>query len=483
MDEFLREQIYNNLSLRETEDLLDIYHRKNTHEWDEETFEIIKEILLQRLGTIPDEPVQEQGEEKQDSGEEEQGTELDEAIHAAELAIQKAPRRAAGYYRRGLVHDEMGQLENSLADYREAISLDPDFEDAWINFFIVEKELEEKYHRSATKKHLDRALEFANHKETVKALTECEFAKKNMPELATVYNDLGMTLEELEHLAASLEAYLKATSLNPRFYEAWENLEDVEVELTYRFQNSSAKQHLDRALAYIEADKPEKALEECELAKSAMAGMALAYNYLGLILQELGQTEMAIAAYFEAGRLNPKFYAARENLANARVKLEEEHYHRPDLGNLDDRNGEHEGDSDYQNPVPGWVYLSEPSFLLTGWPGHRTRPGRSGYDPLDTDFENAHLEGVMIRMAFTGRFRTHNPLYLLLMSFVGFLLSTPIFLVGPAILQGETNSIYPLFLIIFSPYWIVGAAVLINVYLSLTSVGPDEDDEKGKTFY
>jgi len=479
MDEYLREQIYNNLSLRETEDLLDIYHRKNTREWDEETFAIIKEILLQRLGTIPDGPVQEQVEEEQDSGKEgEQGGELDKAIEEAELAIQKAPRRAVEYYRRGLVYDEIEQLENALADYREAISLDPDFEDAWINFFIVEKKLEEKYHRSATKKHLDRALEYANRKEPVKALTECELAKKNMPELATAYNTLGMILEELEHLAASLEAYLKATSLNPRYYEALENLEDVEVELTYRFQNSSAKQHLDQALAYAEDDELEKSLEECKLAKPAMAGMALAYNYLGLILQELGQTETAIAAYFEAGRLNPKFYAARENLANARVNLEEEHYHKPDLGNLEDRN---ESDSDYQNPVPGWVYLGEPSFLLTGWPGHRTRPGRSGYDPLDTDFENAHLEGIMIRMMFTSRFRTHNPLYLLFMFFVGLLMSTPLLLGGPAFLQGDSNSMYPL--IISSPYWIVGAAVLINVYLSLTSAGPDEDEEIGKTFY
>jgi hypothetical protein len=286
-----------------------------------------------------------------------------------------------------------------------------------------------------------------------------------------------MVLEELEHLPASLEAYIKATSLNPRFYEAWENLEDVQAELTYRFQNSSAKQHLDQALAYAEDDELEKALEECELAKPAMTGMALAYNYLGLILQGLAQTEPAIVAYFEAVRLNPNFFAARENLANARVKLEEEHYHKPDLGNLDNRN---EGDSDYQNPVPGWVYMSEPSFLLTGWPGNRTRPGRSGYDPLDTDFENAHLEGIMIRMMFTGRFRTHNTFYLLFMSFVGFCMSTPILLVGLAFIQGDTIPIYPL--IILSPYWMVGIAVLINVYLSLTSAGSDKD-ENGKTFY
>jgi len=48
-------------------------------------------------------------------------------------------------------------------------------------------------------------------------------------------------------------------------------------------------------------------------------------------------------------------------------------------------------------PVPGWVYTDENAYWLWGWPGHRTRPGRTGYDPLDSDFESAHIEGVIIR--------------------------------------------------------------------------------------
>jgi len=35
--------------------------------------------------------------------------------------------------------------------------------------------------------------------------------------------------------------------------------------------------------------------------------------------------------------------------------------------------------------------MDEKSFFLVGWAGYRTRQGRSGYDPLDRDFEFAHV--------------------------------------------------------------------------------------------
>jgi len=53
MDETLRGQIKDNLSTRETDDLVNIWKQQNTDEWEPVTFEIIKEILLERLGKIP----------------------------------------------------------------------------------------------------------------------------------------------------------------------------------------------------------------------------------------------------------------------------------------------------------------------------------------------------------------------------------------------------------------------------------------------
>mgnify|MGYP007066223018 FL=1 len=58
MDDSLRKQVYNNLNLVETDDLLEIWQDQNTGEWDAETFIIIKEILTKRLGYMPSLPVQ-----------------------------------------------------------------------------------------------------------------------------------------------------------------------------------------------------------------------------------------------------------------------------------------------------------------------------------------------------------------------------------------------------------------------------------------
>lgn len=75
MDNELRDQIYNELSLRETEDLLEIWQTNDHEEWSDTAFEVIKEILIKRLGEIP--PQEIPGDE-QEEGESFQDDELDE---------------------------------------------------------------------------------------------------------------------------------------------------------------------------------------------------------------------------------------------------------------------------------------------------------------------------------------------------------------------------------------------------------------------
>ena len=58
MDDDLRAQIYNELSLRETEDLIKIWQEKNLDEYEKYTFEMIREILLERLGYLPSQSAQ-----------------------------------------------------------------------------------------------------------------------------------------------------------------------------------------------------------------------------------------------------------------------------------------------------------------------------------------------------------------------------------------------------------------------------------------
>lgn len=76
MSNELREQIYNELNLRETEELLEIWYTNDHEEWSDIAFEVIQEILIKRLGEIPpqeestDEHAEEENAEENDGIEE-----------------------------------------------------------------------------------------------------------------------------------------------------------------------------------------------------------------------------------------------------------------------------------------------------------------------------------------------------------------------------------------------------------------------------
>ncbi len=400
MSDTLRAQIYNNLIIKDTEELLEIWQSGNTSEWNEQVFEIVKEILVKRLGYVPPQSNEIQVLQILSNVERHiDNNELDKALAECELAIQMSPDSAIAHNYRGEIYEQMGQLENAITNYQRAIQLDLELDEAWGNMLALEPELTEEFEESLNKQRLDWALEYA-------------------------YND-----------------------------------------------------------------NTEKAMQECEMAMSSMPSIAIAHNYLGMVLQTLGRLEPAIDSYLKAIQLNPRFYAARENLANARVVWEEEQYIRMTNIVPDENEEESETNSevdisldseiaDSENPIPGWMYLDANAFLLTGWPGHRTRPGRTGYDPLDRDFEYAHMQGMIFRRLITRTFRTRNPVYLILMAYIGVLY------VSYGILVFTLGNWYGVFTgILSSPYLVVGIALLINVYLSLRLEKLGEHEDNGDTFF
>ena len=52
----LRDQIYNNMQLKTTEELLFILEQDDHEEWTDTAFEVIKKILIQRTGRLPEVP-------------------------------------------------------------------------------------------------------------------------------------------------------------------------------------------------------------------------------------------------------------------------------------------------------------------------------------------------------------------------------------------------------------------------------------------
>ena len=66
MSNNLKEQIYQNMNLKETEELLEIWQGNDRVEWSDTAFDAVKDILMERLGEIPpqDEPISEYADEE-----------------------------------------------------------------------------------------------------------------------------------------------------------------------------------------------------------------------------------------------------------------------------------------------------------------------------------------------------------------------------------------------------------------------------------
>ncbi|MBI5952099.1 MAG: tetratricopeptide repeat protein [Chloroflexi bacterium] len=83
----------------------------------------------------------------------------------------------------------------------------------------------------------------------------------------------------------------------------------------------TAQEYFDSADIDYELDTNlNKALADCEIALQLDPNFAKAHNLRGLILDEMGRTDDAIASYREAIRLNPGLDEARANLRDAEAE-------------------------------------------------------------------------------------------------------------------------------------------------------------------
>ncbi len=108
-----------------------------------------------------------------------------------------------------------------------------------------------------------------------------------------------------------------------------------------------------------------------------------------------------------------------------------------------------------------------------GFPGYRTRPGRTGYDPLDTHREAAFMEGMFYRNVFTLRLRTRKVVYLILMFIFGVIPFVPLLFltiqqVSELFQYGDTAGLVDLFYL--SIFTLLTGAITINFLLSILEI-------------
>jgi hypothetical protein len=124
--------------------------------------------------------------------------------------------------------------------------------------------------------------------------------------------------------------------------------------------------------------------------------------------------------------------------------------------------------------------FDDPSFDVPGQPNYRNRPGRSGLDPIDNQYEYSHIKGRAIRMLLDGKWYTDNSLLVIaLIFFAIFSLLDFISLLVTVIAIGFFS---PIALLLLVGYFLIVPPLLMRAYRALDSLDDEDEEWEGDEF-
>ena len=127
---------------------------------------------------------------------------IDETIKAYKKALSIKPDYAEAYNNMGNALKEQGKLDEAIKAYKKALSIKPDYPEAYYNMGTALNEQGK----------LD---------EAIKAYKKALSIK---PDYAAAYNNMGNALQDQGRLEMVIDAYKKALSIKPDYAEVWNNL-------------------------------------------------------------------------------------------------------------------------------------------------------------------------------------------------------------------------------------------------------------------
>lgn len=225
---------------------------------------------------------------------------LERAIADYNEAIAINPAYAVAFNARGLAYRSKGDLDRAIADYTVAIGLSPGFALAYVN----------RGRALATKVDLDRAIAdfdeairlapddadtyidrgnaYADKHDPDRALADYTAAIERDPTSALAHYNRGIIYYHKADLDQAIADYDEAISLNPDYTDAYSN----------------------RGLAYREMGDLDRAIEDLNEAIRLAPNDASNYMRRGLAYHQKGDAGRAIADYDEAIRRDPRNAAA-----------------------------------------------------------------------------------------------------------------------------------------------------------------------------
>lgn len=298
---YMKAQIRDNLRLKETVELLEIWGRADHEQWTDLALEVVREIILERLGQIP---AREPGEQ------------FPAAVEAGRIPQEKLEPPPAGDIKKFLrqqTYEAMDDMDTAelieiwqQADHQEWTDLAFDA----VHQILLERIGEVPAREPQEQETEDQEPEEADPEPTSAGLLEKDTAG-NEPNpfdmsihlIALRCPDCGKDISEKDRVCPHCGVDLEAP------------LGEAELQVL-------AREYLEKAQNSYELGRDFKgALTDCDQALEYTPDSARAHNLRGLILDALDKTGLAIREYKEALRLDPGLVDARDNLADAEAEL------------------------------------------------------------------------------------------------------------------------------------------------------------------
>jgi len=222
---------------------------------------------------------------------------------------------ADAYFRLGWLHQEptIGDDEQAIADYDQAIALQPDYAEAYNNRGIAYGAKGDLAHaiadfdqvialdRDDAEVYNNRGIAYAAKGDFARAIADYDQAIALKPDLAEAYNNRGTAYYDKGDLGRAIIDYDRAIALKPDLAEAYSN----------------------RGTAYYDKGDLGRAIIDYDQAIALKPDYAVAYAGRGAAYGAKGDLDHAIADYDQAIALKPDYAKAYVNRGNAYVQAGE----------------------------------------------------------------------------------------------------------------------------------------------------------------
>ncbi|MBP5975272.1 tetratricopeptide repeat protein [Brasilonema sp. CT11] len=260
------------------------------------------------------------------------------AIADYNQALRINPNLADAYYNRGLARDELGDKQAAIADYNQALRINPNYANAYYNRGVARANLGDKQ----------------------AAIADYNQALRINPNFAQAYVNRGLARAELGDKQAAIADYNQALRINPNYAKAYYNRGIVRAELgdkqaaiadynqALRINPNLAEAYNNRGLARAELGDKQAAIADYNQALRINPNDAEVYYNRGNARANLGDKQAAIADYNQALRINPNLAKAYGNRGNVRANLGDKQGGIADLQKAADLFGQQGNTADYQ---------------------------------------------------------------------------------------------------------------------------------------